>query len=78
MVEHICGQCKKSFDRKDAYTKHITRQKPCVGPIYKDVLKDNMTTITELIKAQTEATKKMQAEITALTEIIKQLVLSKT
>jgi type I restriction-modification system DNA methylase subunit len=29
MVEYFCSKCEKSFDRKDSYTKHLSRKIPC-------------------------------------------------
>jgi hypothetical protein len=76
MVEHICEKCKKSFPRKDAYTKHMERKKPCVPTVTKNIFELNHDIILEALNNQIEETKQLKIQIAQLTELIKCLPLS--
>lgn len=60
MVEYECYKCKKKFDRKDSYEKHINRKYSCVtGVNTVDQLKEEL----EIQKSQINELKQQVNEL---------------
>ena len=74
MVEHVCEKCKKSFARKDAYTKHMQRKKPCITPTTKNIIELNHDILLEKLNQQMEETQQLKLQMLELTNVINKLI----
>jgi len=71
MVLHTCNKCKKEFSRKDAYTVHLARKKPCINIIYENDMQLNHTDIKQMLHSQAEQIQHLTEKIDQLTDFIK-------
>jgi hypothetical protein len=70
----VCEKCKKSFPRKDAYTKHMQRKKPCITPTTKNIIELNHDILLEKLNQQAEETAKLKLQMAELINMFKKYI----
>ena len=75
MVQHVCEKCRKCFNRKDAYTKHLQRQKPCITPTEKNLIEMNHDILLDKLNEQTNNLNQLKLQMAELTDIFKKYVI---
>ena len=76
MIIFTCEKCKKEFNRKDSYIKHMNRKYSCVieeKQLKQDNFKEMQKEIINLKESKNETFKKMRDEIQILKKQIELL-----
>jgi hypothetical protein len=68
MVVYICSRCKRKWNHKAVYTKHLNRKNPC------EIIEDSKENIES---KKYENTDTMKDELKKLTELVEELVVGK-